>query len=73
MIPDGYWWAKSDGCDVVPGLTESMRLDWGGDVDLGDGELQKQHEDYLCWIQLVKSIICDLHNLQQRSTVVSNL
>lgn len=38
-LPDESWWIKSDGCDVVAGLTESMRGEWSGDVDLGDGSL----------------------------------
>ena len=43
VLPNEEWWIKSDGCDVIPGLTESVRLEWSGDVDLGDGSLQKQH------------------------------
>ena len=72
MLPNEDWWIKSDGCDVVPGLTESMRLDWGDDIDLGDGK-QKQHEKYLCHVQCVKGIVHDLGNLHQRTLVISDL
>ena len=30
---------KGDGCDLVSGLEESLRQEWNGDVDLGNGEL----------------------------------
>lgn len=68
MLPDACWWIKSDGCDVVAGLTESMKSEWGGDTDLGDGELQQQYENRL---QLVKGIIRNLSDLHQRSLVAS--
>ena len=29
------------------GLRESMRNEWSGDIDLGDGDLQRRHEDML--------------------------
>ena len=41
--PDSSWWIKADGVDVLPGLGESMRMEWSGDVDLNDGALQRQH------------------------------
>ena len=43
---DEWWWIKSDGGDIVAGLTESMRGEWGGDVDLGDGELARKYGEY---------------------------
>lgn len=50
-----------------------MRLEWGGDIDLGDGKLQQQYEKYLCRVQLVKGIVRDLINLHQRSLIISDL
>lgn len=41
--PDSWWWVKADGVDLVPGLGESMRREWSGDVDLNDGSLQEQY------------------------------
>lgn len=70
MLPNECWWIKSDGCDVVAGLTESMALEWGEDIDLGDGKLQQQYEKYLCRLQLVKGIVRNLSDLHQSGPVV---
>ena len=48
-------------------------LEWGGDIDLGDGELQKQHEKYLCRVQLVKGILRNVSDVHQRSLTISDL
>ena len=63
MLPNVEWWIKSDGCDVVSGLTESVNHQWSGDVDLRDGRVQKQHADYLKRIELVNGLN---HQKQQR-------
>ena len=68
-----YFLVKSDGCDVVAGLTECMRLEWGGDIDLGDGELQRQHEKYLCRVQLVKGILRNVCDVHQRNLIILDL
>ena len=47
MLPNATWWIKADGCDVIASLEESMDLAWNGDVDLGDGECQQLHNQYL--------------------------
>ncbi|CAH1247631.1 Hypp7969 [Branchiostoma lanceolatum] len=44
--PDGCWWIKADACDLKQGLRESMRHEWSGDTDLGDGKLQQAQEEY---------------------------
>ena len=44
--PGTYWWIKGDGCDVVPGLGESVAGEWSGDVDLNTGDLQRCYEQY---------------------------
>ncbi len=56
MLPNELWWIKSDGCDVVAGLTESMRGQWSGDIDLGDGSLQKQFKDYTNYTNRIELI-----------------
>ena len=33
-----------------------MRLEWSGDVDIGDGNLQKQYSNYMERVSLVKHI-----------------
>ncbi len=30
--PEAKWWIKADGCDIVSGLEESVRLEWNGDA-----------------------------------------
>ena len=35
--PNTWWWLKGDGCDLVSGLKESVRLEWSGDVDFNTG------------------------------------
>jgi len=42
--PYSWWWLKADGCNVNPGLKESVKRQWSGDVDLNDGSLQKQRD-----------------------------
>lgn len=73
VLPNTEWWIKSDGCDVVAGLTESKSTKWSGDVDMGDGCVQKQHEDYLKRIELVNHINRNLHDIQKRQCVLQDL
>lgn len=44
--PDGRFWIKIDGTDVKTALMESMRGKWNGDVDLGNGALEKLRKEY---------------------------
>ena len=39
--PGGRFWIKGDATDVVPSLTESKTREWNGDVDYGDGAVQR--------------------------------
>lgn len=50
-----------------------MTLEWGGDVDLGDGKLQLQHEEYFCRVRHVKAIVRNFSDLHQRSLTISDL
>ena len=69
--PDTTWWIKGDGCDVVPGVCESVNMIWSGDVDLNDGELQKHYRTQLEFVsgiglkgrQVKDSILKDLGTL----------
>ena len=54
--PGVRWWIKADGCDVIPGLHESVRLEWSGDVDLNDGTLQKTYKKYRDRLKDISSI-----------------
>ncbi len=68
---DTEWWIKSDGCDVVRGLTESVISKWSGDVDLGNGALQKQYDTYLKRIDVVKGLTRQLTDPnEKRATLV---
>lgn len=73
LLPEVEWWIKSDGCDVVSGLTESMKLEWNGDVDLGDGSVQKQHDDYVKHINLVNCIDRQLCDMKKREATIQDL
>ena len=52
--PDVWWWLKADGCDITKGLNESVKLKWSGDVDLNDGKLQEQYEQYKKRLELAE-------------------
>ena len=54
--PHVTWWIKGDGCDVVPGLCESVRQKWSGDVDLGDGSLQDSYKSYQLKLDFVSGL-----------------
>ena len=53
---DAWWWVKADGCDLLSGLGESTRLQWSGDVNLNDGELEKLYETYKSNLTFVSEI-----------------
>ena len=44
--PNTGWWIKSDGADLVSGLSDSVKGVWSGDVDLADGALKKAYDDH---------------------------
>lgn len=52
------WWIKADGTDIKVGLRESVKNVWSGDVDWGDGNLQREHTKYLSYLQFVRGIGC---------------
>ena len=54
--PDCNWWLKGDGCDILSGLGESMRLQWSGDVDLNTGNLQREYEFYRSLLNFISSL-----------------
>ena len=54
--PYTKWWIKGDGCDLVSGLTESVRLEWEGDVDLDDGLLQESYDAYIQRLNFLEEI-----------------
>ena len=52
--PSGRFWIKLDGTDVESALMESMRKEWNGDVNLGDGKLQVLRSQYEARLLLAK-------------------
>lgn len=46
-MPCANWWIKADGVDIISSLEESVRGEWNGDADIGDGACQKLHEEYV--------------------------
>ena len=56
LFHGAVWWVKADGVDVLHGLGESVRKQWSGDVDLGDGQVKRMHEAYLKRLQFAKQI-----------------
>lgn len=69
--PHAIWWIKGDGCDVVPGVCESVDVKWSGDVDLNTGELQKSYQAYRTELEFISEI--GLKSRQARCTVVEDL
>ena len=62
-LPNEWWWIKSDGCDVVAGLTESVKGIWEGDVD---GELANRYSEYSKLISSIKGLCRQLTNPIER-------
>ena len=65
--PSGHWWIKADPCDVRKGLRESLRFEWNGDEDLGDGILQRLHTEYMRQRQFITGL-----GLKEREGVLPN-
>ena len=70
-----WWWVKGDGCDLVSGLQESVRMNWSGDVDLNTGELQAQYHAYRELIDFISLLGLEpslqLSNLSKCFTLLS--
>lgn len=47
------WWIKADGCDIVPGLHESVKMEWSGDVDLNDKVVQERYRKYRSRLEMI--------------------
>ena len=54
--PNGRWWIKADACDVRQGLRESVRAQWAGDEDLGDGYVQELYQQYIADCSFVEKL-----------------
>ena len=71
--PSAKWWIKADGCDIVSGLEESVRLEWNGDVDYGTSELQLLYSSYRHRLDLIEKLSSDDPLEDRRQFVLENL
>ena len=55
LHPNSWWWLKGDGTDINAGLGESMKMEWSGDVDLNNGDLQRAYELYQQELRFIAS------------------
>ena len=64
--PDEWWLIKANGCDLVPGLAESVCGTWSGDEDLNDGKLETKYEDYCSQLDMVDHLKLHEQNLPDK-------
>lgn len=69
--PNSWWWVKADGCDLVEGFGESTKLDWSGDVNLNDGQLQKKYKHYRKRLDFISGV--GLHKRRDVNTLLHDL
>ena len=69
--PNATWWIKGDGCDIVPGIYESVNIVLSGDVNLNDGELQKAYQQYRKQLEFISGI--GLNTRQTKELIVQDL
>lgn len=50
------WWIKADGCDILPGIGQSVSGIWSGDVDHNDGALQCQYNAYKHRLKCIQNL-----------------
>ena len=57
--PNKSWWIKADALDFgKAGIRTSMKNEWSGDVDMGDGKLDKEHTKYVNRLQEIDGLTC---------------
>ena len=63
--PNRRWYIKAAATDMKAGLRESMRGEWSGDCDLGDGKLQQMEAEYEERIRRVRGIGLKERNVKE--------
>lgn len=58
--PNARWWVKADGCDVVSGLEESVKLEWNGDADYGSSAVEKLYIIYRSRLDSINGLVSDV-------------
>ena len=72
--PEGRFWLKADACDIKSVLQQSVRGEWNGDCDLGDGKLQslrKEYEERVACLD-VRNMGRERHVIEQRLRLASD-
>lgn len=69
--PGATWWIKGDGCDIIPGICESVQMIWSGDVDLNDGKVQEAYHLYRAKLEFISEI--GLKGRQAKGTILEDL
>ena len=73
LHPNARWWIKADGCDIICGLEESLRLEWNGDVEFGTSEVQVLYKMYRDRLTLLDWIATDTSVDENRQFIVNTL
>lgn len=73
LLPSANWCIKADGVDVVSSLEESLKLEWNGDVDLGNGELQKVYKEYRDGLKVIGNLDSEVGAVEGAFTGVFTL
>lgn len=71
--PNGRWWIKADGCDILKGLCESTTHQWSGDVDMNDGAVQEHHRRYMYRLNSTSKLISQIPPQPNLSSQLSSL
>ena len=58
---NGRWWIKADAFDLRIGLRESLKNEWSGDTDRGDGKLQELKKNYDQRLSVAKTFGLEKH------------
>ena len=56
LLPCAEWWIKADGVDLISSLEESVKLEWNGDIDTGDGYTQELYKEYRQRLKSIKTL-----------------
>lgn len=73
LHPQAKWWIKGDGCDLVSSFEKSLRQEWNGDVDLGNGELQQLYRTYQDRLKMIENLTMNVFVGEKKQDIVKTL
>lgn len=73
LHPQAKWWIKGDGCDLVSSFEKSLRQEWNGDVDLGNGELQQLYRTYQDSLKMIENLTMNVFVGEKKQDIVKTL